>query len=396
MKRLPWLRGVSTRAPLLCLFAVGCVASLVPLSPLRGPEEMTEMVRGFLAFAIAPPPLWTITERVVLIAPLGILAAGQFRSVTPGRVAAIGAAAAVTLAFGLEILQLPVEGRHPRFSDALIATWAFGFGFALRLAWRPGGTMPLIAHLTAQFALLSLLILVSVASAPSLDPWACRFPILLGDEADGGRSWRGTLSGFALFARALPPDEVARLAKGDEPAAPPLLVRPDPVRLTGAGEVLADPGEAEAICRTIKASGALTVLVTVRSAGIRQDGPARIATMSGNPLRRNFTIGQEGSRFIVRLRTASSGLNGEGFSLWTDVRTVAKRPQHIAFTYGDGVGRLYVDGRLAARPRHFDRLFRSRFWSSAGEATVLLALAGGLVACGLHAARISPAFRTRG
>lgn len=48
----------------------------------------------------------------------------------------------------------------------------------------------------------------------------------------------------------------------------------------------------------------------VRTADEDQYGPARIFTLSANPVRRNITVGQSGSSLIVRVRTPRTSLNG--------------------------------------------------------------------------------------
>ena len=50
--------------------------------------------------------------------------------------------------------------------------------------------------------------------------------------------------------------------------------------------------------------------VWIYSANNNQHGPARIVSYSLNPSYRNFTLGQEGSALIIRLRTENTNLNG--------------------------------------------------------------------------------------
>ncbi len=48
-----------------------------------------------------------------------------------------------------------------------------------------------------------------------------------------------------------------------------------------------------------------------RSALERQRGPARIVSVSSDSGHRNLTLGQQGDALTIRLRTPSSGYNGE-------------------------------------------------------------------------------------
>ena len=51
----------------------------------------------------------------------------------------------------------------------------------------------------------------------------------------------------------------------------------------------------------------LTLELWVRTASAEQGGPARILSYSLDPWHRNFTLGQEGSALVTRLRTSQTG-----------------------------------------------------------------------------------------
>jgi hypothetical protein len=56
----------------------------------------------------------------------------------------------------------------------------------------------------------------------------------------------------------------------------------------------------------IRQSGAITIEAWVLPAKTNQSGPARILTLSRNANERNFTLGQDGDKFEVRLRTTKT------------------------------------------------------------------------------------------
>ena len=58
------------------------------------------------------------------------------------------------------------------------------------------------------------------------------------------------------------------------------------------------------------ATSSLELSLEVRATDQEQDGPARIFTLSLNPLRRNLTVGQQGSNLSVRMRHHYTSLNG--------------------------------------------------------------------------------------
>lgn len=98
----------------------------------------------------------------------------------------------------------------------------------------------------------------------------------------------------------------------------------------------------------VRNSGQMTVEAWVRPANTRQDGPARIVSLSKNTSERNFTLGQEGDKYDFRLRTTRTSNNGLP-SLSTPGRRVRTELTHVAYTRGrDGRARIYLNGRQSA------------------------------------------------
>lgn len=98
----------------------------------------------------------------------------------------------------------------------------------------------------------------------------------------------------------------------------------------------------------IKQSNALTVEAWVKPANTRQDGPARIVTMSDNTSNRNITLGQDGGKYDARLRSGSTSENGipstasPNNSLSTDLT-------HVVYTRdASGNARIYLNGKQSA------------------------------------------------
>ncbi|MFG0334732.1 MAG: LamG-like jellyroll fold domain-containing protein, partial [Maioricimonas sp. JB049] len=127
---------------------------------------------------------------------------------------------------------------------------------------------------------------------------------------------------------------------------------------------IASSKPAAKIVDAVRRSGALTVEAWLRPAGTKQSGPARIVTISGDPNRRNLTLGQDGDRFDVRLRTSSTSTNGIP-SVATGSKTVDKDLTHVVYTRDrTGQARIFVDGRqqrderVAGDLRNWDPSFR--------------------------------------
>ena len=103
---------------------------------------------------------------------------------------------------------------------------------------------------------------------------------------------------------------------------------------------------AKKIGRAAMMSRALTVEAWVRADKF-QTGPERIVTYSENERLRNFTLGQEGDRFIFRLKTTRTNKNGMPNRQTKAGSVKIGELQHVVFTRdADGDERMYVDGEL--------------------------------------------------
>ena len=105
---------------------------------------------------------------------------------------------------------------------------------------------------------------------------------------------------------------------------------------------------AGSLATIFRRSGAITVEAWVRPANTKQEGPARILTFSSNSSNRNLTLGQEGNRFDVRLRTTRTTKNGLP-SVESPQRSLAPRRMHVVYTRSrGGQARIFLDGKPVA------------------------------------------------
>ena len=103
-------------------------------------------------------------------------------------------------------------------------------------------------------------------------------------------------------------------------------------------------GRPNRLMKAIRQSGALSLEAWVKPKDARQKGPARIITLSKNASERNFTLGQDQSRFDVRLRTTKTSRNGIP-STASPERTLSSKVTHVVFTrHRNGSTRIYVNG----------------------------------------------------
>lgn len=95
-------------------------------------------------------------------------------------------------------------------------------------------------------------------------------------------------------------------------------------------------------------SGEISLEAWIKPADLLQNGPARILSLSYDPFNRNFTLGQEGSGYELRLRTTTTSENGIPASLSPNGAVKAALTQVVYTRSQGGETQLYVDGTLVA------------------------------------------------
>ncbi|MGF1578445.1 MAG: DUF1592 domain-containing protein [Gemmataceae bacterium] len=96
-------------------------------------------------------------------------------------------------------------------------------------------------------------------------------------------------------------------------------------------------------------SSEITIEAWIRPAKSNQSGPARIVTLSSNTSNRNFTLGHDGDRYDVRLRTSRTSGNGLP-SLSSPRRSLTTKLTHVVYTRDrNGRAKIYLNGTQAAQ-----------------------------------------------
>lgn len=93
----------------------------------------------------------------------------------------------------------------------------------------------------------------------------------------------------------------------------------------------------------------LSIEMWVTPDDVRQGGPARIATLSRDPYRRNVTVGQEGDALVFRLRTTATDPNGLAGQLTVPGFFTAGRQHHVAIAWDSRGTTVHLDGAERAR-----------------------------------------------
>jgi hypothetical protein len=95
-----------------------------------------------------------------------------------------------------------------------------------------------------------------------------------------------------------------------------------------------------------KKSDQIAIEAIVMTSRVPQSGPAPIISLSGNPAKRNFTLGQENDHLVLRLQTSKTNRNGVEFNL---APIEPGKPHHVLVTYKPGLLVCYIDGKIASQ-----------------------------------------------
>ncbi len=168
-------------------------------------------------------------------------------------------------------------------------------------------------------------------------------------DASAGRSREGLL---VLYNFCEPGGPLVRDQSGSDK---PMHLRIDSMRgvqrsgnalkITGKSRLIADQSPVGMI-KSIQETGAFTIEAWITPGNTTLKGPARIVTLSRNGSERNFTLGQDGSKFDVRCRSTKTDKNGLP-SLSSTSKSLSTDLTHVVFTLSkDHVSRIYLNGKL--------------------------------------------------
>jgi VanZ family protein len=303
-------------------------------------------------------------------------------------------AAAGVLSLSVEVSQLFL-GRHSSVSDVIANALGSVCGalifFPVRIRMALGWLSDNLK--ASKFFLFGILmygaapLVLSVVQFPwpNFRMWNSSFPFQIANEATLDRPWLGRIHLVAVYNRALSLAEIGAnfrsgfSGKTTEHRAKNGLVAlytfaegggnivhdvsgfGDPLNLmivptthvnwlsgTNGVEVaqpaiIRSQAPANKLMNAFHSIDELSLEVWFAPKNLTQTGPARLMSFSGDLRRHNFTLGQQGSDVIFRLRTLISGLVG-GAGLQTDDGVLALDVSHVVATYSRGIERLYING----------------------------------------------------
>ncbi len=110
-------------------------------------------------------------------------------------------------------------------------------------------------------------------------------------------------------------------------------------------------GDSRGLNERVKRLKSISVEIWFRPENLKQEGPARIFTISKDTSHRNFTLGQEADRLAVRIRTTKTGTNGL-LDMLSPRDSLTREWSHCVFVFEAGRDSvLYLNGNVAAKKR---------------------------------------------
>lgn len=299
-----------------------------------------------------------VVANVLLFLPLGFSLARLLQSwLRDGRkLIALCLVASISLSFTVEVLQVFLPSRSPDVLDILtngtggfLGAIAFLFyrgyfsGICFTSQWGSRNrwmTKRKRIYAVSCYIALMLCLMPVLKSANDFRNWDSSFPLLIGNEHTGDRPWQGEISQVYFTDRSLSSIEVNQVMGSEQPwalisnwiAAYRLVGKGSYPDLSGNLPHLEWQGEftayqdgpsfsshhwlstltpAAKLAQSVQQSSQFSILTTIATASLEQTGPARIISLSSDPFLRNFTVGQQGTQLIIRLRTPITGKGGQ-------------------------------------------------------------------------------------
>lgn len=293
------------------------------------------------------------------------------------------------LSFTVEALQVFLPSRTPTPADIFNNTIGGLVGLICFYVWNSQSFIYTLIHrensrasnsikkLTLFFLgyiLISFLVSIAWQHTTNLSNWSLNYPLLIGNEQTGDRPWQGYVSEVSIADRAISKNEVSQVFNQQNESKTIENSLLASYQLTGKRsyqdrtgqlpELLSigqSPDKDEKgvalssnhwlktrepvtfLSERIRETSQFTIITTVATADTDQIGPARIISLSGDSLHRNFTLGQQGSDLDLRIRTPMTGANGADTKLSIPGIFADTNPHQIVITYSGATIQLYVD-----------------------------------------------------
>ncbi|BAY82384.1 hypothetical protein NIES267_18640 [Calothrix parasitica NIES-267] len=297
--------------------------------------------------------------------------------------------ASTALSSTVELLQILVPSRTPTPADIFNNSFGGFLGLICFYIWnsqsfkailqrieysKASNSISKITLFFTGYIILTFLITIPWQATTSLSGWNPSFPLIIGNEKTANRGWEGNISKLNITNQALSQNRVKQIFSqsnsfqnstdsliaayeftGEAPykdkagKQPDLLWNGESITQNQEGVLISPKHWLESatpvtsLSESISKTSEFTISTTLTTNQTEQTGPARIISLSGDSLRRNFTLGQQGSDLVFRVRTPLTGANASDVKL--DVPNVFndKKPHQIVVTYSKSSVIIYVD-----------------------------------------------------
>lgn len=326
-----------------------------------------------------------LIANVLLFFPLGFGLAGvmQDRPFTKQQTLFVSLIFSGSLSLSVEALQILLPMRSPSILDLFSNSIGGVIGTAGFYIWDASASRFSLRKLLESrcltqrkltfsvlcYAGLVLYLIVALQRTYNFSTWDPTFPLLIGNERTGDRPWNGMISQVYISNRALSFAEISQIFSKEESrdsiniwtTAYQLIGNRSYPDLKGISPDLRWQGrppedEEQKMISITKQNWLLTqapvtklnqdiinssqfgLLTTISTNDYQQAGPARIISFSVDPFHYNLTIGQQGNRLIVRLRTSESNLEFAFPGIFINAN-----PHRLLFSFDHATLHLFVD-----------------------------------------------------
>ena len=214
--------------------------------------------------------------------------------------------------------------------------------------------------------------------------WDTTYPLQVGNEATMNRAWQGTIYKVSIFNRVLEKRDIsAYFSTGYSQKSPTKisdgllteyvfeelpannfgsmeeklllfakkdsrinkLAKQNGVCIRG-NSILQSKNSAKKLVQCLRKTNKLSIAIWMKPDNLKMMGPARIVSLSADPVNRNFTVGQSQDRINFRVRTPLTGNNGSKVSLTSSPILNSQMPQLVVATFYRGEAKLYYNGQI--------------------------------------------------
>lgn len=305
--------------------------------------------------------------------------------------------ASAALSLTVELLQIMVPSRTPTPADIFNNSFGGFLGLICFYIWNSQSFKAILQRIESSKASNSIskitlfftayIILIFLISIPwqattNLSGWNPSFPLIIGNEKTADRAWEGYISELNITNQALPQNQVKQILsktntqsntqtnsfsnienslvaayeftgkgpyKDKSGKQPDLLWNGESTTQNQEGVFISSnhwlqtAKPVTSLSESISKTSEFTISTTLTTTQTEQTGPARIISLSSDSFRRNFTLGQQESDLVFRVRTPLTGANASDVKL--DVPNVFndKKPHQIVITYSKSSLTIYVD-----------------------------------------------------